>query len=168
MNVRDAVAQRIDYNSYSGEPVDPETRRAVLDAGRNASSARNRQHWRFILVDGEDLEALAELSPSGGWVADADFAVVVCTIDEYGFKKLDAGRALTNMQLVAWEAGLTSRIFTVDRPEVDEFLEIPEEYHLTAVVGFGYPDRELLGRKDRKPLEEVAFSGKFGRPLELE
>lgn len=168
MDVKDAVAQRIDYNGFGEEPVDSDTRRAILDAGRNASSARNRQHWRFILVDGEGLDELAELSPSGGWVANADFAVVICTIDEYGFKKLDAGRALTNMQLVAWEAGLTSRIYTVDRPEVNNFLEIPDEYHLTAVLGFGYPDRELQGKKDRKPLEEVAFSGKFGRPLELD
>ncbi|MFB6130045.1 MAG: nitroreductase family protein [Salinigranum sp.] len=167
MDVSEAVETRIEVREYSEEPVDDDTKRAILDAGRLAPSGRNLQHWRFVLVDDEeDLAELADLSPSGSWIDGADFAVVICTDPSYSFNGIDAGRTVTHMQLAAWERGVGSRIYTVDRPEVREFLAIPDDYDLTLVAGFGYPEREIRGRKDRKPLSEVAFGGKFGEPLE--
>jgi hypothetical protein len=35
------------------------------------------------------------------------------------------------------------------------------------VVGFGYPARKIVGKKNRKPLEEIAYSNKFGQPLNI-
>ena len=66
------------------------------------------------------------------------------------------------MQLVAREHDVGSRIYTVDEPAAHDALAIPDQYHLTLVAGFGYPDREIQGRKNRKPLEEVAYDGTFG------
>lgn len=166
MDVTTAIETRIEIRSYSDTPVDHATKRAVLDAGRLASSGRNLEHWRFILVDDKpDLRELADRSPSGGWVADADFAVVICTDPTLEFHQLDAGRALTHMQLAAWAKGIGSCIYTVDRPAVTEFLGIPTDYDLTAIVGFGYPTREIRGRKSRKPLSEIAYVGRFGDPF---
>lgn len=167
MDVSEAIDTRIEVRSYSDRPVDPETRRAVLDAGRLAPSGRNLQHWRFVLVaDDERLDGLADRSPTGGWVADADFAVAVCTDPTYDYHAIDAGRAVTHMQLAAWEAGVGSCVYTVDDPRAREFLEIPEEYDLTLVAAFGYPEAEIRGIKDRKPLEEIAFEGRFGDRLD--
>lgn len=169
MNVTEAIETRIEVRDYADRPVDDETKRAVLDAGRLAPSGRNLQHWRFVLLDrGDDLERLAELSPTGSWVADAAFAVAICTDPAYDFNEIDAGRAVTYMQLAAWARGVGSCIYTVDRPEVEEFLELPDDYDLTVVAGFGYPEREVRGRKNRKPLGEVASRGRFGAPLDGE
>ncbi|MFB6109798.1 MAG: nitroreductase family protein [Halodesulfurarchaeum sp.] len=167
MDVFEAIETRVEISEFADTQVSEEEKRRVLDAGRLAPSGRNLQHWEFILLDdSDDLERLGELSPSGGWVGDADFAVVVCTDPQYGFNDIDAGRAVTHMQLAAWEAGIGSRIYTVDRPEVTDFLEIPDDLDLTLVAGFGYPMREIEGIKDRKPLEEVASRGRYGRPLD--
>ena len=168
MDVMDAIETRLDIREFADEPASDEDKRATLEAGRLAPSGRNLQHWRFLLVDDpDDLRRLADLSPSGGWVAGAAYAVVVLTDPEHGFHKLDAGRALTHMQLAAWERGTGSRIYTVDNPEVRAFLDVPNDLHLTAVLGFGRPVREIRGRKDRKPLDEVAFRGRFGEPVGL-
>lgn len=168
MDVSEAVETRIEIKDFSDEPVDADTKRAVLDAGRLAPSGRNLQHWRFVLIDSqEELAELAEASPSGGWVADADFAVAICTDPTYDFHQIDAARAVTQMQLAAWELGVGSRIYTVDRPEAREVLAVPDDYDLTLVAGFGYPASEIKGIKSRKPLEEVAFSGTFGSAVEL-
>lgn len=168
MDVSEAVETRIEVREYSDESVDARTKRAILDAGRLAPSGRNLQHWRFVLVDSEKgLETLAERSPSGSWIANADFAVAICTDPSYDFNQIDAARAVTQMQLAAWEQGVASRIFTVDRPEVLEALSIPDSYDLTLVAGFGYPAREIKGIKSRDPLEDIAFSGTFGDPLDL-
>lgn len=167
MDVTEAIETRIEVRDYSDEPADDETKMAILDAGRLASSGRNLEHWRFILLDDEDdIQRLAELSPTGSWVADADFVIVICTDPSYDFNEIDAGRALTHMQLRAWDVGVGSCIYTVDQRAVDDFLEIPDDYHLTAVVGFGYPEHEIRGIKNRMPLEDIAFDGRFGAPLD--
>lgn len=167
MDVFEAVETRIEIKEFADRRVEEDVKRDVLDAGRLAPSGRNLQHWKFVLVDDPaDVDRLGSLSPSGGWVADADFAVAICTDPQYDFNAIDAGRAVTHMQLAAWEDGVGSRIFTVDRPDVNAFLEIPDGVDLTLVAGFGYPENEIKGVKDREPLEEVASRGRYGRPLD--
>ena len=169
MNVSDAIKTRIEIRSYRDEPVDDETKRAILNTGRLAPSGRNLQHWRFILLDTDErLSGLAQRSPTGSWVADAAFAIVVCTDPSYDFHEIDAGRAVTHMQLVAWEHEVGSCIYTIGEPTAAaEYLELPDQYDLTLVAVFGYPEGEVKGRKDRKSLSEIAFSETYGSDLQL-
>jgi nitroreductase len=70
------------------------------------------------------------------------------------------------MQLTAWDSGVTSRIYTgIKQAEMRRDFGIPEGLNSTVVVGFGYPKRRILGRKNRKPLSELAFLERFGNPL---
>ncbi len=171
MDVPTAIETRIEVREYTDQPVDVATKEAILEAGRLASSGRNLEHWRFILIDAADrLARLGELSPTGSWVAGANFAIAVCTDPSYSFHEIDAGRAVTYMQLRAWADGVGSCLYTVDQPQVDRFLGIPDTYELTAVLGFGHPPFdifELRGQKDRESLGEIAFAEEFGTPVEL-
>jgi nitroreductase len=164
MEVEEAIRTRVEVREYASDPVDGSVKRDVLEAGRLAPSGRNLQHWRFVLVDDpDDVDRLAELSTTGEWVAGADFAVVVLTDPGYEFNELDAGRAITHMQFAAWDAGVGSCIYTgYDEDGMREFLDVPDRYDVTAVVGFGRPRREIRGRKRREPLSGVAFRGRFG------
>lgn len=172
MDVTDAIETRLEVREYRDEPVDDGTKRRILNAGRLASSGSNRQHWRFLLVDDDDeLDHLAELSSTGAWVAGADFAVVILTDADYPPRGIDAGRALTYMQLTGWDAGVGSCLYTVNNPALYDGLEIPDDFELTAVLGFGFPTfdvEDVRGVKDRRPLEEVAYHGRFGTRLELD
>ena len=169
MDVLDAIDSRLEVREYRDEPVDLDTIRTILTAGQQAPSGRNLQHWRFILVrDADTLATLADRSPTGSWIADADFAVVICTDPSLPYHDIDAGRALTHMQLAAWALEVGSCIFTVDQPSVDDLLDIPADYHLSLVAGFGRPAADVIGRKDRVPLAEIAFSDRFGEPLSLD
>jgi len=172
MDVTEAIATRLELKEYADEPVDAGTKRAILDAARLAPSGQNRQHWRFILLDDpDDLDRLAELSPSGQWIRGVDFAVLVLTDPTYRPHELDAGRTVTHMQLEAWHRGVGSRIYTgVDEAAARDWLGYPEDREVTLVVGFGRPTRPVAsfqGRKDRQPLEDVAFHGAYGHPLDL-
>ncbi len=170
MSVADAIERRLEVRSYTDEPIAPDTKRAVLDAARLAPSGKNTQHWRFVVLDElADLERLGELSTTGAWITDAAFAVVVLTDPEYTYHRLDAGRAITHMQLAAWERELGSCIYTgYDEEGMRSFLGAPDRYAVTAVVGFGHPDEPLEGRKRRRPLDEVAFEGRFGEPFDVD
>ena len=167
MNATEAVKTKLDSKEFDPRPVGREIKRAVLEAGRLTQSGVNSQHWRFILVqDPKNLARLAEDSTSGSWVAGSNFAVIICTDPKKGYHLIDAGRAAQDMQLTAWDAGVTSRLYTgIRQAEMRRDFGIPEDLNATIVVGFGYPKRKLLGRKNRMPLSEVAFLEKFGHPL---
>lgn len=167
MNVTEAVKTKLDSREFSSKPVGQEVKKAVLEAARLTQSGVNSQHWRFILVqEPKSLGTLAADSTSGSWVAGANFAVIICTDPTKGYHVIDAGRAVQDMQLTAWDHGVTSRIYTgIKQPEMRRDFGIPGNLNATVVVGFGYPKHKILGRKDRMPLSEVAFLEKFGNPL---
>ncbi len=164
MNVYDAVKTRLDIWDFSDRPVPDNVKLKVLEAARLSQSGVNSQHWRFILIDSkDDLRDLADASTTGKWVSNAAFAVIVLTDPKYPFHKLDAGRVITSMQLVAWEEGVGSRIYTgMDEQKMRQRFSIPPNYDVSAVIGFGYPKKPVLGKKNRLPLSQVAFHGKYG------
>lgn len=169
MDVAEAIETRLEVRSYRDEPIDAETKREILNAGRLAPSGRNLQHWRFVLIEDDDRIAdVADQSPTGSWAADAAFLVVVCTDPTHDFHEIDAGRAVTHMQLAAWERDVASCIYTADNPAIADDLDIPDAYDLTLIAAFGYPDTEIRGIKDRDPLDEIAYSERFGNELQLE
>jgi len=167
MNATEAVRTKLDSREFSTQPVGPEIKKAVLEAARLTQSGVNSQHWRFILVqDPKNIAKLAADSTTGSWVAGANFAVIVCTDPTKNYHLLDAGRAIQDMQLTAWDSGITSRIYTgIKQPDMRRDFAIPESLNSTVVVGFGFPKTKLIGRKDRKPLSEIAFLERYGNPF---
>jgi nitroreductase len=168
MDASEAVRTKLDVREFSPKTVSPEVKRAVLEAGRLTQSGSNSQHWRFILVqDKGNLKTMAEDSSSGKWVAGADYAVIVCTDPTKGYHMIDAGRAIQDMQLTAWDHGVASGMFTgIKESDFRRDFAIPKGLNPTIVVGFGYPAKKLYGRKSRKPLQELAFMERYGNKLD--
>jgi len=168
MDATEAVKTKLDVREFGSNPVPPEVKLAVLEAARLTQSGNNSQHWRFILVQNpENLKRMSEDSPQGRWVGGATFAVIVCTDPTRGNHMLDAGRAVQDMQLTAWDLGVASGVFMgVDRPEFRRDFGIPDGLNPTIVVGFGYPKKKLLGKKDRLPLSSIAYLEKYGGGLD--
>ncbi|MEM3399029.1 MAG: nitroreductase family protein [Nitrososphaerota archaeon] len=169
MEVFEAVVSRIEVREYSGERVPDDVKLRILEAARMSPTGLNLQHWRFILVEGEDnLKKLAELSTTGKWVAGADFAIIVLTDPKYPFHLIDAGRAIQNMQLTAWSMGVGSCIYTgVREREMKKEYGIPDNLTIAAIIGFGYPVKKIKGVKSRRELSEIVFSERYGEKLRL-
>ena len=167
MDTFKCISSKLDIREFAKRDVPPLIKRRVLEAARLSPSGMNKQHWRFILVDDpQGIKKLARDSTTGRWVADASFAVIVLTDPRYGFHAFDAGRVVQDMELAAWNEGVGSGVFTgVNRGALAADFHIPKDLDPTAAVGFGYPSRKLRGRKNRLPLEELAYSGRFGSPL---
>lgn len=157
-----AVSSKRDVRRYAGTPIPAEVKRRVLDAGRLAGSARNRQPWRFVVVEGEELKGrLAETVYAPDNVRAAPLAIAVV-----GKAGLDVGRAVQNMVLVAWNDGVVSCPNGMPEPErTAEVLGLADEEPVAIVLSFGYPKRardperrspeEWSARANRKPLEEL-------------
>ncbi len=169
MDTYESIATKLDVRDFSSKSVPTEVKRKVLEAARLTQSGSNLQHWRFILVQSkENLKRLADDSTSGKWVAKADFAVIVLTNPKYPFHLLDAGRVSQDMELAAWNYGVVSCVFTgFDMRALGRDFGIPEELNPSVIIGFGYPVRKIVGKKNRKPLAELAFLEKYGKRLEI-
>ena len=167
MDAFDCVRTKLDVREYSDRPVPGEVKMKVLEAGRLTGSGVNSQHWRFILVqDPKALARLARDSTTGKWVEAADFAVILLTDPSRWFHQIDAGRALQDMQLAAWNFGVASAPYTgVKADELRRDFGIPTGLAPTVIVGFGYPQRRLVGRKSRRPLREIAYLDEYGKAL---
>ena len=161
------VVSKLDIRQFKDIDVSNEIRLKILESARQVGTCLNSQHLRFILIDSKDmLQLLAEDSTSGGWVSGANFAIMILTNSDYGFKMLDAGRAVQNMQLVAWSEGVGSGLFTGIRDEkMRTDFNIPEDLDIAVIVGFGYPSRKLTGmKKNRMSMNNILFHQRYGNP----
>ena len=168
METHKTILTKLDIRQYHSKKVPEDVKLKVLEAARASGTGRNMQEWRFILVqDMEMLKKLGEDSTSGGWVAGANFAVVVLSDPTLGFHGIDAGRAVQNMELAAWEQGVISGIYTGIKDEkMRKDFAIPGSLKPVVVVAFGYPVKKILGKKNRMPLTELAFIDKFGNKFD--
>jgi nitroreductase len=165
MDTFECITTKLEVREFSTLDVPSEIKLKVLESARLTGTGLNTQHWRFILVENKDnLKKMAEDSTSGSWVAGANFAIIVLTNPKYNFHLIDAGRVLQNMQLTAWNDGVSSGLFTGIREEkLRSDFAIPKELSPTIIIGFGYPARELTGkRKNRLPLAELVYYEKYG------
>lgn len=165
MQVFEAVRTVLAIRSYKPESIPPATVRKILEAGRLTASSMNLQPWHFIAVESrEDLRALGEMAATGPYVAEAGFAVAVA-IEPTKYSESDAGRAIQSMILTAWEEGIASNwvgFYGLD--DAAEYLGIPDEMDLLAIIPFGYSESATSGgHKKRKPFSEVVHKGRFGK-----
>ena len=163
-----ALRTLLAVRSYQAKPVPDAVVRRILEAGRLTGSGMNGQPWHFIVVrDPATLKSLGALASSGPYIAQAPLAIVVAT-DKTRFAVSDASRAIQSMLLTAWADGVGSNWVGFGGLEkAKALLDIPAGLDVLAILPFGYPARAVgRGRKQRKPLREVAHLERYGRPFE--
>ncbi len=168
MNVFETIRTLLAVRSYRDTPVPDAVVRRIVEAGRLTGSGMNRQPWHFIVIrDGETLRRLGALASSGPYVAQAPLAIVVAT-DRTRFAVSDASRAIQSMLLTAWADGVGSNwVGFGGLDNAKALLDIPANLDVLAILPFGYPARPVgRGKKQRKPLGEVAHLERYGRPFE--
>jgi len=161
-----AVVSKREVREYQVRPLEPEVERQILDAGRVAGSAKNRQPWTFVVVrDDGAVEGVAESVYEPQNVRGAAFVVAIVM---HGGAGIDAGRTAQNMMLAAWALGVGSCPNGIaDRAGLARALELGEDDDdkVAAVLSFGYPVKgldprrrspeEWVERARRKPYDEV-------------
>jgi nitroreductase len=168
MDTFDAIRTLLAVRQYQDRPVPEATVQRIVEAARLTGSAMNAQPWHFIVVqERETLRQLGRLARSGPYVAAAPLAVVVAVDKDSRFAVSDASRAIQSMMLAAWADGVGSNwVGFAGMDEVKTLLEVPARLDVVAIVAFGYPTRPLgRGRKQRKPLREIAHRERYGQPF---
>jgi nitroreductase len=163
-----AVQTVLAVRKYQEKPVPSETVRRIVQAAHLTGSSMNRQPWHFIVVeDRVVLQQMGELAKTGRYIAQAPLAVAV-VVEDSPYAVSDASRAVQSMMLAAWSEGVGSNwVGFFGLEAVKPLLGIPEGLEIFAVVSFGYPLEAIgRGKKNRKPMAEIAHRERFGQPFE--
>jgi nitroreductase len=171
MDYWDAIRARRNVRAYSDQPIPPADLDRILDAGRRAPSASNRQHWDFVVTtDRNQLEALSKVWRGAGHLAGAAAGIVLViphpeTERDEQLDVYDLGQATYAIMLAAAGAGVGSGHASIgDRDATRRIFGIPENQVPMYLIGLGYPaDRPLrpTDRLKRRPLEEVVHRGRW-------
>jgi nitroreductase len=188
--VNNLLRKRWSPRAFSERPVTNEDLRALLEAARWSFSSYNEQPWRFIIArksDGADFERILNLLVpfNQAWAKNAPLLMITLakkTFSHDGSQNFhalhDAGAALAMLAVQATAMGLHMHgMAGFDRERARRELGVPDDYELVAAVAIGYlgaldtlsdnlKERELAARQ-RKPLSELAFEGRWNQPLAL-
>jgi nitroreductase len=160
------IASRREVRRYADTELPADAVERILDAGRLAGSANNRQPWRFLVVESAELrEQVAEHVYAGDNVRGAKL-VLALSVSGKGPILFDAGRAAQNMVLAAWNDGVGSCPNGMpDAEATGRLLGLDDDERLVIVLSFGYPAEprdpesrtadEWSRRANRKPLDEI-------------
>lgn len=146
-----------------------------------APSCYNDQPWRFLITDKEKTpqahaavaEALAEANKK--WAEAVPVLIVVVAHDTFArngkpnrWGSYDSGAAAISMVYEAANLGLMAhQMGGFDEALISRTFAIPKEYTPMAVMAVGYEAKEApaLSPKERNPVKEQFFWGKWGDPL---
>jgi len=161
----DKILSRRSIRRYKREPVPADVKEKILEAGRLAPSAANRQPWHFIVCEGAAAKEKLSKGRWSGFVKDSSFAVIGVSLpfDETSKKWgiVDTTIALQNMVLAAEMQGVGSCwVGDFKEAEIKKDLDIPAEATVVCVVTFGLPD-EKPGPRKAKPLTEFVHEEKW-------
>jgi nitroreductase len=165
--VFEAVRTVLAVREYQDKELPDDVVRRIAEAAHLTASASNAQPWHFVVVrDRERLGKLASMLRTGPYVASASGAVIVAYEKENRLAVSDASRAIQSMILTAWGDGVGSNwVGFAGMDAVRKEFGLPDAYDVLAVVPLGYPKRKIVGKKRRKPFNQVVSAERFGAPL---
>ncbi len=184
IDINHLIEKRWSPRAFEAKPVDTKDLLSLFEAARWAPSSMNEQPWRFIYAIKDDEEAYNRLFNclvEGNQVWAKNAPVLFLSVAKKDYDKSgkpnshawhDVGMATANLLIQATSIGLHAHLMGgFDSQKAQEALSIPEGYEPVAMGAIGYvgepemlpehlQERELAERK-RKPLQEIAFSGKW-------
>jgi nitroreductase len=164
---------RRSVRAYKAEAVPEDLLQQVLEAGRLAPSACNKQPWRFIVVRDEVNRRALGAAYAREWFWKAPVVLAVCILpqeawvrayDGQNYAMVDGALAMDHMTLAAAEAGLgTCWIGAFDPAAVHDILGLPDGVQVVGMTPLGFPDVEPNPRaRSRRPLGETVMKERWG------
>jgi nitroreductase len=163
MEYRDLIRRRYSCRAYRPDPVADDVLERILDAGRLAPTAHNRQPFRIVVIPtASHREALGRIYRRA-WLRDAP--LVVCIVgrtaegwvrkDGRCYLDVDCAIVMDHIILAATNEGLGSCwIGAFDAAAAREAMQLSPEEEPIALTPLGHPADEPP-RKERKPLSAL-------------
>lgn len=168
MEFQDLIRKRESVRNYdSQKPIPEDVLNRILEAGRLAPSAANRQPWKFLVVRSQENLEKVHACYHRDWFRAAPVVLIVTgkreaawtrRYDGYNSLETDLTIAMDHLILAAANEGIGSCWIAAFEPNVlHEALQLDKDEIVFAITPLGYPGAEYQGErlKDRKPLAEI-------------
>jgi len=185
--IHDLLADRWSPCAFADRPVARADLCSLFEAARWAPSSYNEQPWTYLVATKDDPESFRQLlsclvEPNQAWARTAP--VLALGVVRMRFSRNnkdnraavhDLGLASGNLVMEASARGLfVHQMIGILPDKAREVFQIPDGYEAWTALAIGYqgdpaslPDalktRDLTPRQ-RKPLSEFVFTGKWGNP----
>lgn len=163
MELMKEIKNRVSARSFRNKSIEKDVITRILEAGRVSISAKNRQPWRFIVIDDPIMKKKVEKAAYGQeYVGNAGAIIAACSTNiEYAMPNgqlsypIDITFAVSFMLLQAEHEGLgTCVVTTYDEQEIKNLLSVPYSMRVVMLLLAGYSDDKLIVR-ERKPLNQL-------------
>jgi nitroreductase len=168
MDFYDLVNNRESVRDYDPDrQIDNAILNRILNAGRLAPSASNRQPWTFLLVSSKDNLEKVRACYEQPWFQNAPHILIIIgdktkswvrSFDGYNSIETDLTIAMDHIILAAeYESIGTCWIEAYDPKILSDAISLKENEVIYSITPLGYQNKgyEKLANKQRKPLEEV-------------
>ena len=159
MSLIDLILSRRSIRNYENKDIPEEVLQQILEAGRQAPSAANRQPIRFVVVTNHDI--LTKLCDTfiTRFVKAAPVAIAGCadvkSLLTGKWAVVDTTIAMQNMVIAAWALEIGSCwIGACNEEKVKKLLKIPDKWKFVGLLTLGYPAEQPKPRK-KKQFEEL-------------
>jgi nitroreductase len=165
MSLTDLILSRRSIRRYEAKKISDEDLRSILEAGRQAPSAANRQPIKFVIVTENELKKELSDALFNRFVKDAPVIVIACadvkSVLTGKWAVVDASIAMQNMVIAAWTLGIGSCWIGAFKEEnLKTQLKIPDKWKVVALLTLGYPAEQPKPAK-KKSFEEMFSFNNF-------
>ena len=149
INFNDLARQRFSSRKYLNKPVEEEKLLKVLEAGRIAPSAANKQPWIFYVIRDDKNRSIISSVYHRDWLKNAPVIIVACADHKKAWIRsdgkdhcdIDLAIAIDHMTLQAAELGLaTCWICNFQPARCKEILNLPDHIEPVAIIPLAYPE----------------------------
>jgi nitroreductase len=168
MDFYDLIRKRESVRDYDqNRKIDDSVLYRILNAGRLAPSASNRQPWTFLLVSSEEKLEKVRACYQKTWFQQAPHILIIIgdktkswvrSYDGYNSIETDLAIAMDHIILAAeYENVGACWIEDYDFKILSDAICLKENEVIFAIATLGYQNKgyQKRGNKERKPLEEI-------------
>jgi nitroreductase len=168
MDVAQAIRSRYSCRNYHDKPLEKEKLRAVLEAARQAPSAKNLQDWRLVVVtDAQTKKKIAAAANNQTFLENAGAIIVACSVSDHVMRcgqavgPIDVAIALEHICLQATELGFaTCWIGSFYADKVKSIVGVPEGATVIELMALGYA-ADTPREHRREPMDRVVSFEKW-------
>ena len=168
MDLHELILERESIRSYNiNRKIPEDILKRILEAGRLAPSAGNRQPWEFLLVSSEEMLEKIRPSYTPDWFQKAPHILIVKGYKDKAWTRADDGYnaletdltiAMDHMILAAEYENVGTCWIEAFTPDIlRKALGLKDNEEIFAITPLGYPmdGFQKKANKKRKPFEEV-------------
>lgn len=165
MTPYEAVISKRDLRVYTADPIDEAAMARILQAGRMAGSAKNKEANRLIVITDVDvMHRIAEAGDFASWIHKSA-ALIGFAAPAEELRLFDVGRQAQNMMIAAHADGVGSCPVTLHHPDkARAAVGLPEDWEMPMIITLGnpvedHPDSPL--KRTRVALDELVLHNSF-------